>query len=61
MNHAKTTDRLAFTTNEVAQFLGMTPTALRSMIIRGRVRVVHIGRKTLIPKTAVERLLDTSK
>ena len=41
--------------------LGMSPGSVRSMIFRWRLRVSHIGRKTLIPKTEVERLLDTSK
>ena len=59
MKRDMTTERLAYSTREVAAMFGVTQNAVRSWIFRGNIRVSHVGRKTLIPKSEIERLLIT--
>jgi excisionase family DNA binding protein len=59
MKREMSTERRAYSTQEVAQMFGVTPGAMRAWIFRGTIRVSHVGRKTLIPKSEIERLLVT--
>jgi excisionase family DNA binding protein len=49
--------RAAFSVEEVAELLGLHVNTVRRAVWRGDVRAVRIGRRVLIPRAEVERLL----
>ena len=51
-------DRLALTVREAAPLLGLTPKALHEQIRQGRVPAVHLGRRVLVSRRALEALFD---
>jgi len=48
---------VAFSVEEVANLLGLHVNTVRRAVWRGHVRAVRIGRRVLIPRAEVERLL----
>jgi excisionase family DNA binding protein len=50
--------KLTETVVEAAAELGVHHLTLRKAIARGEIRAVRVGRRILIPKTEIERLLD---
>jgi len=50
--------RLTRTVVEAAAELGVHHLTLRKAIARGEIRAVRVGRRILIPKTEIERLLE---
>ena len=53
--------RLLFPQEETAQILSISIGALRNRISDGRIRVMRIGHKTLIPRTELEKLIRDDK
>ena len=51
-------DKLAFKITEVAEQTGLSRTKLYEEIAAGRLRVVKVGRRTLIPGREVHAWLD---
>ena len=47
----------AFTTQNAARLLNMSPEVLRYRIRRGQVRAARIGRHLFVPATEIDRLL----
>lgn len=50
--------RLAFSIQEAAACLGVHPLTVRGAITRGDLRTIRLGRRVLIPRSAVEDFLD---
>jgi excisionase family DNA binding protein len=50
-------ERLGFSVPETAQTLGVSKTALWEAIYRGEVRVARLGRRVIVPKQELDRLL----
>jgi excisionase family DNA binding protein len=49
--------RLTYSIPEASHVLGLSETTLWSLIRRGVIRPVRIGRRTLVPRSEVDRLL----
>jgi excisionase family DNA binding protein len=49
--------KVAFSVEEVADLLGLHVNTVRRAVWRGDVRAARIGRRVLIPRAEVERLL----
>jgi hypothetical protein len=45
-----------FSISQAAPLLGLTETALRCQVFRGRVNVVKLGKRTMISRLEIERL-----
>ena len=52
------TDRLVFTVNEARQKLGISRGLTYEAIRTGKIPSIRIGRRILIPKAALQRLLE---
>lgn len=52
-------DRLVFTVEEAAQLLGISRSFAYEAVQRGEVPSMRIGRRILVPKAALNRLLDS--
>jgi excisionase family DNA binding protein len=53
-------DRLVFTVEEVAQLLGISRSFACEAVQRGEIPSMRIGRRSLVPKAALQRFLDAS-
>jgi excisionase family DNA binding protein len=53
-----TLERDGFSVSEIASRYGVSEGLVRLEIARGRLRVVRLGRRVVIPKRALERWLD---
>lgn len=53
----KPTDRAVMTLKETGRVLCIGQTKVFNLINQGHLRVIHIGRRTLVPVEAVEHLL----
>jgi excisionase family DNA binding protein len=53
----QTTARLAFAITEAAQSLGCHPDTLRRAANQGRLRVIRLSRRVLIPASEMQRIL----
>lgn len=51
-------DRLAFSRDELARKLGVSRDSVIRAIAKGTIKVVRFGRRVLIPKSEVDRLLE---
>jgi excisionase family DNA binding protein len=49
--------RLAYSVAEVQGFLGIGKTLLHELLAKGQLRSIKAGRRTLIPKAALEAFL----
>jgi excisionase family DNA binding protein len=49
--------RLAYSIREAAACLGVHPLTVRAAISRGELRTIRLGRRILIPRSAVDELL----
>jgi excisionase family DNA binding protein len=54
----KSDERLVFTLDEAAACLGVHRQSLRSAIERGELRAVRLGRRWLVPVSAVDDLIQ---
>ncbi len=52
------TDRLVFTVNEARQKLGISRGLTYEAVRTGKIPSIRIGRRILIPKAALQRLLE---
>ena len=43
--------------NEAARLLGIRPSTLRVQVKQGRIRIVRIGRRVLVPMESIERVM----
>ena len=57
MTDDRTGERMAFRPSEVARALGLSERTIRSMLARGELRHVRIGRRVLISADTVRELL----
>ncbi len=53
-----TTDRIAYTVKEAAAALGVSEWMIREEIRTGKIESVKLGRRILIPRLALERLVS---
>jgi excisionase family DNA binding protein len=51
-------EKLAYSPNEVAEMLGVNHHTVREAIKRGEIGHVRVGRRILVPRQALETLLD---
>ena len=49
-------ERTAFSPREIAAMLGVTPTLIYDEVKRGNIRSTKLGRRTLIPRSELDRL-----
>ena len=52
-------ERLTFTVEEVAHVLGIGRNSAYEAVRRGEIPAVRLGRRLLVPKAALERLLSS--
>jgi excisionase family DNA binding protein len=58
-NRERGLPRLTVTVPEAAEILGCSKTHLYALVARGEIPTVpHMGRRRLIPRTAIDRLLE---
>jgi excisionase family DNA binding protein len=53
--------RLTLTVKEAAQLLGLSKNSAYQGILTGEIPHIKIGKRILIPKTALERFLDEAE
>ncbi|MBW3578523.1 MAG: helix-turn-helix domain-containing protein [Actinobacteria bacterium] len=53
-------ERLTYTVEEVAQLLGVSRNAAYAAVGAGFIPSIRVGRRIVIPKVALERLLEQS-
>jgi excisionase family DNA binding protein len=51
-------DKITFSINELAKQTGLSRTKIYQEIAAGRIRIVKVGRRTLVPASAVQAWLD---
>ena len=51
------TEKMAFSVKETAQLLGIARSTAWAAVWRGQVPTIRIGRRRLVPKVALERML----
>lgn len=56
----RTPERMAYSVKEVALALGVSEWAVREEIRRGGIESVRVGRRVLVPRPALERLVGIS-
>ena len=56
-NAAPTLDRQTYTVEEAAGILGISRNRAYESVRTGEIPVIHLGRRLLVPKKALERLL----
>jgi excisionase family DNA binding protein len=54
-------DKLAFSKDEVAESIGVSKDSVDRAIRRGELKSIRFGRRVLIPKSELTRLLDARK
>jgi excisionase family DNA binding protein len=54
-------DRLSFSKDEVARQLGVSRDSVTRAIQRGEMKPIYFGRRVLIPRSELERLLRGTK
>jgi excisionase family DNA binding protein len=54
------TQRLTMTVEEAAEVLGISRATAYDAVSRGEIPCIRIGRRILIPKVALERLLESA-
>lgn len=58
MPHADVVQPLAYSIQDTAQKLRVSPQSVRKLIERGELQTCRIGVRVLIPKSALERFLE---
>ena len=53
-------DRLTFTVCEVAELLGISRTSAYECVRRGEIASITLGRRVVVSRAVIERLLDTT-
>ncbi len=56
----ETVERQGYNVGESARIIGVGRTTMHKMIREGRIRPVKIGARTVIPKSEIDRLLNTT-
>ena len=51
-------ERLTYTVNEVAELLGISRTSAYECVRRGDIAAIELGRRLVIARATVERLLN---
>ena len=51
-------DRLAFSRDEVARQLGVSRDSVIRAIAKGKIKIIRFGRRVLIPRAELDRLLE---
>lgn len=57
-NAMKNEEKVVFTVDEAAKFLGIGRAGAYQAVAQGEIPSVRIGRRILVPRQALERLLD---
>lgn len=55
------TNRLTYTLQEAAQLLGVGRSAAYEAAKQGQIPVIRVGRRLLVPKVALDRLLKSGE
>lgn len=53
-------DRVTYTVEEAARLLGIGRNTAYEAVARGEVPVIRVGRRLLVPRAALERLMEPS-
>lgn len=53
-------ERLTYTVNEVAELLGISRSSAYECVRRGEIPAIELGRRLVVARTTVERILNTS-
>lgn len=53
-------ERLAFTVAEAARSIGIGHTRMGDLVRAGRIRVVRVGKRILIPRDSLQEFLDSN-
>ncbi len=56
----ETVERRGYNVSEGARIIGVGRTTMHKMIREGRIRTVKIGARTIIPKSEIDRLLNST-
>ena len=51
-------DRVVLTVNEVAKLLGLSRASAYQGVARGEIPSIRVGRRILVPRQALERMLE---
>ncbi|MEK7352915.1 MAG: helix-turn-helix domain-containing protein [Chloroflexota bacterium] len=51
-------NKLTFTVNETAKILGIGRNSAYEAVARGEIPVIKVGKRLLVPKAALEKLLN---
>ena len=51
------TDKLAFSIDETAQALSISRNAVKDLIYTGKIKVIRVGRRVLIPRWSLDEFL----
>jgi len=54
-------NKLTFTVEETAKILGIGRNSAYEAVARGEIPVIRVGKRLLVPKAALERLLNCSQ
>lgn len=54
-------NRLVLTVSEVAQILGLSRNSAYQGVSRGEIPSVRVGKRILVPRIALEKMLDTAR
>ena len=57
----ESSERLTLTVNEVAAMLGLSRNACYQAVQRGELPAIRIGKRLLVPKASLFKLLDGAK
>lgn len=52
------TERLAYSIAEAAEALSLSRSAVKELIYTGKIKVIRVGRRVLIPKWALDEFLS---
>ena len=53
-----TTEKLAYSVAEAAEALSLSKNVVRELVSEGRIRVVRVGRRVLVPRWALDEFLQ---
>ena len=51
-------EKLAYSIDEAAEALSLSRSAVKELVYQGRIKVVRVGRRVLIPKWALDEFLS---
>ena len=61
MSHPNPTERLVLTVDEAAEILGISRGLAYRMVREGAIPNVRMGRRMLVPRSALDRMLEEAR